>query len=84
MISILLNFTVTPLFTYVHHNWRHPDENFVTVKPRIDEDVSQSPTVENGIITVKVGSPVFVVYGFKVSIICDVASGVPPMTFSWF
>ena len=63
---------------------RHFNTFSVTVKPIIDESVSQSPTVENGVITVKIGSPVFIVKGFNVSIICDVTSGEPPMTFSWF
>ena len=57
---------------------------FITVKPIIDEGISQSPTIENGVITVKVGSPVFIVKGFNVNIICDVTSREPPMTFSWF
>ena len=50
----------------------------VTVRPIIDwdEGISQPPTVENGVITVKIGSPVFIVKGFNVSIICNVTSGV--------
>ena len=50
----------------------------------IETGGSKPLSVENGVITVKVGSTVYTVDGITIVIICDVISGDPPITISWF
>ena len=41
-------------------------------------------SVQNGVIRVKIGTPVYIVDGFAVTIVCNVTDGVPPITtISW-
>ena len=58
---------------------------FITEPPYIDESTSQNPTVMNGIITIQVGNPVYIIESYNdVSIICNVIRGELPITFSWY
>ena len=56
---------------------------FILTVPYIDGGVSQSPSVEKGNINAKIGSPVYMVNGFNITIICNVTRGEPPITISW-
>ena len=49
----------------------------------IDNGVSQSPFVKNGVITAKIGAPVYIVDGFSVTLVCNVTKGDPPISISW-
>ena len=49
----------------------------------IETGGSKPLSVENGVITVKVGSTVYTVDGITIVIICNVISGDPPITISW-
>ena len=49
----------------------------------IETGGSKPLSVENGVITVKVGSTVYTVDGITIIIICNVISGDPPITISW-
>ena len=49
----------------------------------IETGGSKPPSVENGVITVNVGSTVYTVNGLTVVIICKVTIGRPPITISW-
>ena len=56
---------------------------FLGIMPHIDdEDMSLPPSVENGAITVKIGSPVYTVEGLNVAIVCNV-TGTTPISISW-
>ena len=57
---------------------------FILTAPSIDGGVSQSPSVEKGNIKAKIGSPVYMVDGFNITIICNIIRGEPPITISWF
>ena len=57
---------------------------FILTALSIDGGVSQSPSVEKGNIKTKIGSPVYTVDGFNITIICNVTRGEPPITISWF
>ena len=49
----------------------------------IETGGSAPPSVENGVITVNVGSTVYTVNGLTIIIICNVIIGEPPITISW-
>ena len=49
----------------------------------IETGGSKPLSVENGVITVNVGSTVYTVDGITIVIICNVISGDPPITISW-
>ena len=49
----------------------------------IETGGSKPLSVENGVITVHVGSTVYTVDGITIVIICNVISGDPPITISW-
>ena len=58
---------------------------FIAGPPYIDASTSQNPTVMDGIITVQVGNPVYIIESYNdVSIICNVVRGKLPITFSWY
>jgi len=46
--------------------------------------VPKPAKVPSGNQIVDIGTPVYVVDGYNVTIDCDVISGVPPITISWF
>ena len=50
----------------------------------IETGGSKPLSIKNGVITVKVGSTVYTVDGITIVIICNVISGDPPITISWF
>jgi len=56
------------------------------IPPDIDGGlfVPQPPNVMSGTMRVKIATPVYVIDGFDVVIDCDIASGTPPITISWF
>ena len=45
---------------------------------------SEPLSVENGVIRVNVGSTVYTVNGLTIIIICNVITGDPPITISWY
>ena len=49
----------------------------------ISTGIFQSPSVQNGVIRVKIGTPVYTVDGFAVTIVCNVTDGDHPITISW-
>lgn len=56
------------------------------VPPDIDEGsfVMRPPSVTRGNKRVKINTPVYVVNRFDVIIDCDIVSGTPPITITWF
>ena len=46
-------------------------------------DNLQPPSVQKGVITVKVGVPVYTIHGFNVTIVCNVIGGKHPITIKW-
>ena len=56
------------------------------VPPDIDEGpfIPLPDTVTRGHVTVKIGSPVYVVDGFDVIINCNILTGTSPVTILWF
>ena len=55
------------------------------VPPDIDEGpfISQPPNVMPGDVTVSIGTPVYVVDGFNVTIVCNILNGTCPITIMW-
>ena len=51
-------------------------------KPKIDEPLP--PSIQNGIMTVKIGAPVYMIYPVIFTIICNVIVGEPPITINWY
>ena len=49
----------------------------------ISTGIFQLPFVQNAVIRVKIGTPVFTVDGFAVTIVCNVADRDPPITINW-
>ena len=56
------------------------------VPPDIDEGplVPQPPSIPSVDMKVKIGTPVYVVDGYNVTIDCNITLGTPPVTISWF
>ena len=54
-----------------------PDIDEGPVVPRLNETTQENKRV-------KIGTDVYVVNGYNVTIDCNIASGTPPITFSWF
>ena len=50
----------------------------------VDAGGSKPLSVENGTITVNVGSTVYTVYGFTIIIICNVTVGEAPFNTTWY
>lgn len=48
-----------------------------------ETDVAQPSYVENGVITVRIGTPAYIVHGFSVNIVCNVIRAELPVTISW-
>ncbi len=55
------------------------------VPPDIDEGpfIPQPPTVMPGDMTVTIGTPTYIVDGFDVTLVCNIASGTRPITIMW-
>ena len=53
--------------------------------PDIDEGpfISQPPNVMSGDMTVSIGTPVYVVDGFNVTIVCNILNGTRPIVIMW-
>ena len=53
--------------------------------PDIDEGpiISQPPNVMPGDMTVSIGTPVYVVDGFNVTIVCNILNGTRPIAIMW-
>ena len=58
---------------------------FIGVPPDIDEGpfIDLPDSLPPGDVTVKIGSPVYVVDGSDVIINCDILTGTPPVTIIW-
>jgi len=54
--------------------------------PDIDEGsfMPQPHSIDHGHKTVKIGSPVYIIDGFDLTIVCVSVSGAPPITTRWF
>lgn len=54
--------------------------------PDIDEGpfVPQPPTLIGENMIVEIGTPIYLVKGFHVTINCNILTGTPPVTISWF
>ena len=55
------------------------------VPPDIDEGpfIPHPPTVMPGDMTVIIGTPTYIVDGFDVTLVCNIASGTSPITIMW-
>ena len=62
---------------YIRYLW------FLGPTKIIIETSTQPPSVQKGIIRVKVGAPVYIIHGFNVTIVCNVIYGEPPITIKW-
>ena len=53
--------------------------------PDIDEGpfIPQPPTIMPGDMTVTIGTPTYIVDGFDLTVVCDIASGTHPITIMW-
>ena len=53
-------------------------------QPKIDEPLP--PSIQNGIMTVKIGAPVYMIYPVivTINIVCNVIVGEPPITINWY
>ena len=53
--------------------------------PDIDEGpfIPVPDSVPPGDLTVKIGSPVYVISGYNVTIICNILTGTPPVSIIW-
>ena len=58
---------------------------FLADPPDIDEGpfISQPPIVMPGNMTVTIGTPTYIVVGFDLTVVCDIASGTHPITIMW-
>ena len=58
---------------------------FLGVPPDIDDGifVPQPPSVMSGDVTVRIGTPVYIVDGCTVTITCNILTGTPPITIRW-
>ena len=54
----------------------------LTIAPHIERSL-QPPSVQKGVIRVKIGSPAYLIHGFNVTIVCNVIIGTPPITIRW-
>ena len=54
--------------------------------PDIDEGpfVPEPSSIMGENSRVKIGTPVYLVSGYHVTIVCDIVKGTPPVTISWF
>ena len=51
-------------------------------RPKIDEPLP--PYIRNGIMNVTIGAPVYMIYPYNVTIVCNIIDGKPPITISWY
>ena len=52
------------------------------IGPYIEQSL-QPPSVQKGVIRVKIGAPAYLIHGFNVTIVCNVTRGFPPITIRW-
>ena len=73
----LARLTQSLLFNLIH---------ILGIPPDIDEGpfIPQPATVPPGDMEVQIGSPAYVIDGADVTLVCDLLTGKPPNTITWF
>ena len=56
---------------------------FLSDTPCIERDTFQPVVVENGVVRLKIGSPVYITDGLSYTIVCNITCGRPPVTITW-
>ena len=58
---------------------------YIADPPDIDEGpfIPQPPTIIPGDMTVMIGTPTYVIDGFDITLVCNIASGTRPITIRW-